>query len=133
MEKKFFTLEQANEWLPFLKIELAFLQTKQKEFFQTYRELQAIRQEKDKTSPLETVDEAIFKLECTLEFIELEAQMHLDSIHAKGIQVKDIDIGLVDFPAIMNGEEVLLCWKQDEESITHYHGENEGFTGRKKL
>jgi len=51
----------------------------------------------------------------------------------KGAQLKDVDMGLVDFPALMNGEEVLLCWKLDEESVSHWHGLNDGFYGRKPI
>lgn len=41
--------------------------------------------------------------------------------------------GLVDFPAIINDRDVFLCWKSDEDSITHYHGIEEGFRGRKEI
>lgn len=56
-------------------------------------------------------------------------------IQALGVQVKDLDIGLVDFPAIHpgTGETVLLCWRLGEETITHWHGLDEGFAGRKPL
>jgi hypothetical protein len=42
-------------------------------------------------------------------------------------------IGLVDFPSIIDGEEVLLCWRSDEETIKFYHGLDSGFAGRKKI
>ncbi len=58
---------------------------------------------------------------------------YIDSIHRKGEELKDIDLGLVDFPAVINGEEVLLCWKRGEETITHYHGLHDGFAGRKPI
>jgi len=41
--------------------------------------------------------------------------------------------GLVDFPAIIDGEEVYLCWKSNEDSIMYYHGINDGFRGRKLI
>lgn len=52
-----------------------------------------------------------------------------------GCSYKDwnFSIGLVDFPSIINDEEVYLCWKSDEESIIYYHGINEGFKGRKLI
>jgi hypothetical protein len=59
-----------------------------------------------------------------------EALAEIDSI---GVQVKDIDIGLLDFPCDVNGEIVLLCWKMGEKSITHWHGTTEGFAGRKLI
>jgi len=54
-------------------------------------------------------------------------------IHATGVQVKDIDIGLLDFPCRVDGEIVLLCWKLGEAKITHWHSPKEGFAGRKPI
>jgi hypothetical protein len=59
-----------------------------------------------------------------------------DSVHeidAIGVQIKDLDIGLLDFPCLVNGETVLLCWKLGEKRITHWHGTDEGFAGRKLI
>src|SRR5882762_8185639 len=54
-------------------------------------------------------------------------------IHATGVQVKDIDIGLLDFPCKVEGEIVQLCWKLGESKITHWHSTEEGFAGRKPI
>ncbi|HYX89414.1 MAG TPA: DUF2203 domain-containing protein [Gaiellaceae bacterium] len=50
-----------------------------------------------------------------------------------GVLVKDLDRGLVDFPALRRGEEVLLCWQVGEDEVAHWHGLEEGFAGRKRL
>ncbi len=57
----------------------------------------------------------------------------LSEINAIGVQVKDLDIGLLDFPCLVDGEIVLLCWKLGEPTITHWHGTEEGFAGRKPI
>ena len=49
------------------------------------------------------------------------------------IQIKDLQRGLVDFPAIMDGREVFLCWEQDEEDIEFWHELDAGYTGRERL
>lgn len=54
-------------------------------------------------------------------------------IHSIGVQVKDLDIGLLDFPCQLEDEIVLLCWKYGEKGITHYHGLEDGFAGRKPI
>ena len=54
-------------------------------------------------------------------------------IDAAGVQVKDLDIGLLDFPCIVGEEVILLCWKLGEPSITHWHSTSEGFAGRKPI
>jgi hypothetical protein len=57
----------------------------------------------------------------------------LAEIDAIGVQVKDLDIGLLDFPCEVDGQIILLCWKLGEKSITHWHGVSEGFAGRKPV
>lgn len=59
-----------------------------------------------------------------------DAIAEIDSI---GVQVKDLDIGLLDFPCEVEGQTVLLCWKLGEKSITHWHGTDEGFASRKPI
>jgi len=54
-------------------------------------------------------------------------------IHATGVQVKDIDIGLLDFPCEVEGQKILLCWKLGEKAIAYWHGVEEGFAGRKPI
>jgi hypothetical protein len=54
-------------------------------------------------------------------------------IDAMGVEVKDLDIGLLDFPCEVDGQIVLLCWKLGEKAITHWHGVSEGFAGRKPV
>jgi hypothetical protein len=49
------------------------------------------------------------------------------------IQVKDIGRGLVDFPAVIGGKEVFLCWEQDEEDIEFWHELDAGYAGRERL
>lgn len=57
----------------------------------------------------------------------------LESIEATGCVVKDLDSGLLDFPARIGGEEVYLCWRLGEDRIRFYHRQDEGFSGRKPL
>jgi hypothetical protein len=57
----------------------------------------------------------------------------LDRIHATGCVVKDLDAGLLDFPAILKDEEVYLCWRVGEDRIRFYHRQDEGFAGRKLI
>ena len=54
-------------------------------------------------------------------------------IHEVGALVKDLDVGLVDFPALRGEEEILLCWRLGEDEIGFWHGLDEGFSGRKPL
>jgi hypothetical protein len=62
-----------------------------------------------------------------------QLQKSLDKIHAYGCEVKDLDIGLLDFRTLYRGEEVYLCWRLGETEIEYWHGLSEGFRGRKKI
>jgi hypothetical protein len=57
----------------------------------------------------------------------------MEGITDLGVQVKDLDTGLVDFPTLYRGAEVLLCWRLGEKGISHWHGLEEGFRGRKRI
>jgi hypothetical protein len=58
----------------------------------------------------------------------------VSEINATGVQVKDLDIGLLDFPCrVDGGETVLLCWRLGESKIAHWHGADEGYAGRKPI
>lgn len=57
----------------------------------------------------------------------------LERIEATGCVVKDLDVGLLDFPSLINNEEVYLCWRLGEDRIRFWHRQNEGFAGRKPI
>ena len=68
-------------------------------------------------------------------FSELKLEIHrlIHRIESMGCVVKDIDLGLIDFPSTREGEPVYLCWKAGEPSVGHWHGTDEGFGARKPL
>jgi hypothetical protein len=57
----------------------------------------------------------------------------VDEITTHGAQVKDLDTGLVDFPALHRGETVLLCWRLGEDEVAWWHRIDDGFAGRHPL
>jgi len=72
-------------------------------------------------------------LEAVAERERLGIARCVNSIHGRGAIVKDLDEGLVDFPALREGEEILLCWKLGEEDVAFWHGLEEGFAGRRPI
>lgn len=62
-----------------------------------------------------------------------EMQDLLGEFQQRDIQIKDLERGLVDFPAIIGGKEVFLCWEQDEESVEFWHDLDTGYSGRERL
>ena len=63
----------------------------------------------------------------------LEVRSLLAALQEAGIVVRDIDRGLIDFPAIRDGEEVYLCWELGEDAIAYWHDLETGYRGRQPL
>ena len=57
----------------------------------------------------------------------------IEQVQEVGCLIKDLDIGLIDFPTTYRGNEVYLCWKLGENAIEHWHGVDEGYRGRKRI
>ena len=57
----------------------------------------------------------------------------LEELERLGVQVKDLDRGLVDFPCVHRGRVVLLCWELGEDEVAFWHGADEGYAGRRPL
>jgi hypothetical protein len=60
-------------------------------------------------------------------------QQFLLQFYQREIQIKDLDRGLIDFPAIIDGKEVFLCWEKAEADIEFWHGLDDGYAGRERL
>ncbi len=57
----------------------------------------------------------------------------VEEVRALGVLVKDLDAGLVDFPSLRDGEEVLLCWQLGEDRVAFWHGLEDGYAGRRPI
>jgi hypothetical protein len=132
MGKRLFTLREANELLPFIRDDIVRLQLTKKDFVQKALALRELRLQHEQVSK-DPPESALFELETSMEFLQMEAKVLSDSIRLKGAELKDVDTGLVDFPAVIDGEEVLLCWRQGEDRIEYYHGRDDGFRGRRPI
>jgi hypothetical protein len=63
----------------------------------------------------------------------LEVRRLLETIEQSGIVLRDIDRGLVDFPAVIDGREVYLCWELGEDDVSYWHDMEAGYGGREPL
>jgi len=133
VETKIFTLVEANAMLPQLSEDLRQLQRLIVMLEERSRELNKRKGEaKPPDAGAGNDADPFFELETSIEFMRMEAELLVGNFARKGVLLKMIDPGLIDFPAVVDGQSVLICWKQGEERITHYHGWEEGFIGRKR-
>lgn len=133
MADRTFTLDEAQSLLPVLESLLRVAINAKKFIEQANAEQQALQHRIFLNGGmfLDVVPLARRKAErAKAEQRAKDAIAEIDSI---GVQVKDLDIGLLDFPCEVEGQIVLLCWKLGEKSITHWHGTQEGFAGRKPI
>jgi len=133
MADRSFTLDEAQSLLPVLEslLRSAIAAKKIIEEFEAEQQALAHRVFMNGGTFLNVVPLARRKAE------RVKAEQHakdaLEEISAIGVMVKDLDIGLLDFPCEVDGRTILLCWKLGEKAITHWHGMEEGFAGRKPV
>ena len=124
-QTKLFTVAEANALLPEIMPMMATLLEKR-------AKVMVQRQETgDLLDDLRVDVGGAVLSELVQEFGEIERL--IDTIQNYGCVVKDINVGLLDFPAEWQGRQVLLCWRYGEETIAYYHDLHEGFNGRSPL
>jgi len=133
MANRTFTLEEAQTLLPTLESLLRTAITSKKLIEEVDIELQEVAHRVFLNGGTLVNVVALARRKAERERAVQRAKDAVAEIHATGVQVKDIDIGLLDFPCKVDGEIVLLCWKLGEETITHWHSTEEGFAGRKPI
>jgi hypothetical protein len=77
--------------------------------------------------------ESLGRVRVERDQLEAVVRAAVDRIQEAGCIIKDLDVGLVDFPARLNNEDVLLCWRLGENRIRFWHRPDEGFAGRKPI
>jgi hypothetical protein len=130
---KTFTLEEAQGLLPVVESLLERAIAAKQEAERLEGEMQALRQRIFLSGGM-TVDVAgVARNRSEAEAEVQRAKDALAEIDAIGVQVKDLDSGLLDFPCSVGGEVVLLCWRRGEPRIEFWHTLEAGFRGRQPL
>lgn len=130
---KTFTLDEAQALLPVLE-SLLKRAIEAKQAAETIEnELQLLRQRIFLSGGMFIDVAAVGRQRSALEGLVQRAQDAVAEIDSIGVQVKDIETGLLDFPCLLDGETVLLCWKSGEQRIEYWHTIESGFRGRQPL
>jgi hypothetical protein len=133
MSDRTFTLDEAHTLLPVLESLLRTAISGKKLMEEVEGEMQALTQRIFLNGGTHVDVIATARRKAERAKAEQRAKDALAEIDSIGVQVKDIDTGLLDFPCEVDGRVVLLCWRMGEASITHWHGTEEGFAGRKPI
>ena len=132
-KQKTFTLDEAQRLLPVLKSLLTRAMQSKARIEQNEHELQKVRYRIMLTGGILLDVTAMARQKAEQDKALQEIKDAMAEIGAIGVQVKDLDIGLLDFPCVVENEIVLLCWKHGEEKIEFWHSVEEGFAGRKPI
>ena len=133
MPDRTFTLDEAHTLLPVLESLLRTAISGKKLMEEVEAEMQALTHHIFLNGGTHVDVVATARRKAERAKAEQRAKDALAEIDSIGVQVKDLDIGLLDFPCEVEGRVVLLCWKIGEPSITHWHSPEEGFAGRKLI
>lgn len=123
--ERIFTLSEANRLIPELEQHLAAIR-------QGKRVLLRVKDEIAKASAHAQLGGGTFAGPVYIRALE-QISEHLQAIQELGVLVKDLDMGLCDFPYQRDGRIVLLCWKHGESEIQWWHDIDSGFAGRQPL
>ena len=132
MTEHYFTLEEANAQLPWLAETFARLDPLREELATGHTALLALLRQRSGNGAASN-DREIRVQQAAIEGLTRQIRQGVQEITDRGIIVRDLESGLVDFPSLSAGREVYLCWIRGEFQIEFWHGTNEGFASRKRL
>ena len=122
---RYFTLEEANAALVTLKPLVGRIMEIRQSILERQPEIWPALQKAAGNGGSLAASQAAF------EFAELDELVR--QVHAAGVLLKDLNMGLLDFPCLREGREVYLCWRYGEESVEFWHDLDAGFAGRQRL
>ena len=133
MPEKYFTLEEAQELLDYVGPHLKVARDQRRRVEVLEKELMAgasrVMMLGGSIPPIVELGQK----RAERDRLAGELQEAVEKVLETGCLVKDLEMGLVDFPSLRGGQEIYLCWKLGEERIQYWHGLTEGYAGRKPL
>lgn len=128
-----FTLETAESLLPKIEKRMREAIALKAAFDEMQSQLQAVAQRVMMLGGMLIDREKVHEDKLRRDQYAENLKAAVQNIQELGCIIKDLDVGLVDFPTLFRGEEVYLCWKLGEPGIEFWHGTQEGFAGRKPI
>jgi hypothetical protein len=129
--KKYFSVDEANKTLPLVRMIVTDIVRQFRTVTELKQRLTAITAGRKPTSP-DPYSEELAQSQADLEAEKEKLQGYIEELERLGVQLKGPD-GLCDFPSVMDGREVCLCWRLGEPEVQYWHETFAGFAGRQPL
>ena len=130
---KRFTLAEAEHLLPEIEKLIREAVSLKAQYVEAEQALQAISQRVTMQGGMMVDRDVVLRGRAARDKHGERLKAAIEEIQEFGCLIKDLDIGLIDFPTLFRGREVYLCWKMGEAGIRFWHGVDEGFAGRKPI
>jgi hypothetical protein len=130
--KKLFTVEEANKALPLVRAIVADLAGLSRDVVERRQRLDHLTTGRDIQAG-DPYDDELAQMDEELKKDTIRLQGYVDELQQLGVEPKNGPQGLVDFPSLMDGEIVFLCWKLGETEVLHWHRIEDGYAGRQPL
>lgn len=133
--KKYFTVEEANHALPLVRSIVSDIVSFYADLHARRERLDAVKRRNSgsRGSMPTEYNEELTQMENDLERDEEKLKGYIVELQSLGVELKDITKGLVDFPGLIDGREVCLCWMLGESEVAFWHEVDAGFVGRQSL
>ena len=132
-EPKYFSLTEAEQLRAQLEPVLIEAMESRRKLGEVEEQLNALAERIQRSGGLLVSYEKTARMRLDRNRSDETVRSALEQIQSTGCVVKDLDVGLLDFPARINNQEVYLCWRLGEDRIRFYHGQDEGFSARKPI
>jgi hypothetical protein len=130
---RYFTLAEARQYLPAVRSAVRDGMDAKKVMETAEQDQRAMVQRIMFSGGMAVNHDAAIQVRATREACSAKLKQLLDNFEEIGCLVKDLDVGLIDFPALYRGMEVYLCWRFGEADIRFWHPIDEGFAGRRPI
>ncbi len=127
---RLFSLEEANTLLPHLEFTMERMQ---RIGIQIREEISGLLYERQEESLPDLTTPELLRLRPALAPLFEDMAQAVQDIEQHGCVFKDLELGLVDFPARVGEEEIYLCWQYGEKEVAYFHRQSEGFAGRRPI
>jgi len=131
--KRYFTVSEANSTLPLVRAIVRDITELAAELRERHERLSRLQVHDRRSALSEAHQEEVLEVQAKFERSQERMQEYVTELEQLGVELKDYFTGLIDFPSLMNGRPVYLCWRLGEPEVAYWHELEDGFAGRQRL